>query len=139
MVLARLEKDAVARPDDLDRTALALAQADTFGDRDRLTVRVGMPRSSRAWREVHAGCADARVLGRHGDGVDVYGAGEPVARAAVRVEGVSRDLQRFLLPPRFRMAPGSLRPIERVLPGKALPGKDPSPSEQLRLSDNEAD
>ena len=38
VVLSRLEEDAVARADDLNRTALALAQADTLGDPDRLPV-----------------------------------------------------------------------------------------------------
>src|SRR5207244_4126816 len=60
--LARLEEDAVARADDLDRTALALAEADPFGDPDRLPVRVGMPGGARARREMHARCADPRLL-----------------------------------------------------------------------------
>src|SRR2546423_1290955 len=52
VVLTRLEGDAVSRADHLDPTALALAQADTFGDPDRLPVRVGMPCSARARREM---------------------------------------------------------------------------------------
>ena len=54
VLLARLEEDAVAGADDLDRAARALAEADALGDPDRLAVRVGVPRSSRARREVDA-------------------------------------------------------------------------------------
>ena len=43
VVLAGFEEDAVAGADHLDRTALALAQADALGDVDRLTVGVGVP------------------------------------------------------------------------------------------------
>jgi hypothetical protein len=43
VVLVGLEEDAVAGPDDLDRAALALAQADALGDEDRLAVRVRVP------------------------------------------------------------------------------------------------
>ena len=48
VVLMRLEEDAVAGPDHLDGPALALAQADAFGDEDRLAVRVRVPRRARA-------------------------------------------------------------------------------------------
>src|SRR4051812_49118297 len=40
VVLAWLEEHAVPGPDRLDRTALSLAEADTFGDEDGLPVRV---------------------------------------------------------------------------------------------------
>jgi hypothetical protein len=43
MVLAGLEEDSVAGADLLDRSALALAEADALGDEDRLAVRVGVP------------------------------------------------------------------------------------------------
>jgi hypothetical protein len=43
VVLARLEEDAVAGLDGLDRAALALAEADAFGDVDGLAERVGVP------------------------------------------------------------------------------------------------
>jgi hypothetical protein len=43
VVLSGLEEDAVAGLDGLDRAAPALAQADTFGDVDRLAERVGVP------------------------------------------------------------------------------------------------
>ena len=52
VVLARLEEDAVSGADDLDRTALALAETDALGDPDRLPVRVRVPGSARARREV---------------------------------------------------------------------------------------
>jgi hypothetical protein len=39
VVLAGLEEDAIARADELDRSALALAEADAFGQEDRLAVR----------------------------------------------------------------------------------------------------
>jgi hypothetical protein len=48
MVFIRLEQDAVAGPDYLDRTAFALAEADALGDPDRLPVRVRMPGVARA-------------------------------------------------------------------------------------------
>src|SRR5215204_1757611 len=53
VVLARFEEHTVAGPDDLDRSALALAQADALGDEDRLAVRVGVPRGARPRGEVH--------------------------------------------------------------------------------------
>jgi hypothetical protein len=40
VVLAGLEEDAVAGADDLDRAALALAEADALGDEDVPTQRV---------------------------------------------------------------------------------------------------
>src|SRR5436305_8610740 len=55
VVLLRIEEDAVARADDLDLTALALAEADALGDEDRLAVRMGMPSRPRARCEVHSG------------------------------------------------------------------------------------
>jgi hypothetical protein len=36
MVLARLEEDSIARPDELDRSAAALAEPHAFRDVDRL-------------------------------------------------------------------------------------------------------
>jgi hypothetical protein len=58
VVLARLEEDAVAGPDHLDRAARALAEADTLGDPDRLAMRVRVPGGARAGREVDGGGAD---------------------------------------------------------------------------------
>src|SRR5215213_3730162 len=39
VVLARLEEDAVAGPDELDLPAFPLAEADALDDEDRLSVR----------------------------------------------------------------------------------------------------
>src|SRR4051794_14160685 len=70
VVLAGLEEDAVAGADLLDRTALALAQADAFGHEDRLPVRVGVQAvrapgvkctSAAAKVEVPAGAATASM------------------------------------------------------------------------------
>jgi hypothetical protein len=47
VVFARLEDDAVARPDQLDAAAFPLAETDAFGDPDRLPVRMGVPGSAR--------------------------------------------------------------------------------------------
>src|SRR3954451_8408510 len=92
VVLARLEEDAVAGADDLDRAAFTLAQADALGDPDRLAVRVDVPRGARAGREVDCGRTDGRCVARRGDRVDVDGTGEPVAWAGTRVERVACDL-----------------------------------------------
>jgi hypothetical protein len=48
--LAWLEEDAVAGADDLGRAAASLAEADAFGDPDRLAVRVRVPGGARAPR-----------------------------------------------------------------------------------------
>jgi hypothetical protein len=48
MLLARLEEDAISRPDDLDRAAATLAEADALQDEDRLAVRMRVPRRARA-------------------------------------------------------------------------------------------
>src|SRR5829696_6154191 len=78
VVLAGLEEDAVAGPDLLKGAALALAQADAFGDEDRLAVRVRVPGGAGARGEVHERrCVRGGRL-RLGDGVDVDVAGEPV-------------------------------------------------------------
>ena len=52
VLLARLEEDAIARPDDLDRAAAPLRVTDSLGDPDRLAVRVGVPGGAGAGREV---------------------------------------------------------------------------------------
>jgi hypothetical protein len=58
VVLARLEEDAIAGADDLDRSALALAQADALGDEDRLAMGMEVPGGACAGREVHGGSAE---------------------------------------------------------------------------------
>src|SRR5919204_4527815 len=94
VVLARLEEDAVARADDLDRAAAPLAQADALGDVDGLAVRVRVPGRPRAGREVDARRAQERRAGRHGDPIDEDGAGEPLARPATGLKAVPGDLRR---------------------------------------------
>ena len=60
VLLARLEEDAVAGPDHLDRPAAPLREADALDDEDRLAVRVRVPRRARPGREVDAARAHAR-------------------------------------------------------------------------------
>ena len=60
VLLARLEEDAVAGADHLDRPAAALRKADALYDVDRLAVRVRVPRGARARCEVNAARAQAR-------------------------------------------------------------------------------
>src|SRR5207244_6704085 len=106
VVLARLEEDAVAGSDHLDRTAFALAEADSLGDPDRLAVRVGMPGGAGAGGEVDGRGADPPVVRWRGDRVDVDGAGEPVARSGAAVGAVPDDLHgrspRRVSPPSWR-------------------------------------
>ena len=67
VLLARLEEDAVAGPDQLDRAAAALAEADALGDPDRLAVRVRVPGGARTRGEMNAvalGRAGRQRLGR---------------------------------------------------------------------------
>src|SRR3954454_11309213 len=89
VVLAGLEEDAVAGADDLDGTTLAPAQADAFGDEDRLAMRVGVPGGAGAGREVHAGSGEGGGTGGGGDGVDVDVAGEPVGRPLLGVDAAA--------------------------------------------------
>ena len=70
VLLARLEEDAVARTDDLDRPTATLSVADALGDPDRLAVRVGVPGSAGAGREVDVAGAEPRAGRRHRDGVE---------------------------------------------------------------------
>jgi hypothetical protein len=58
--LAGLEEDAVARPDHLDRSALVLAEADAFGDPDRLPAWMRVPGRPRAGREVDVAAPTAQ-------------------------------------------------------------------------------
>src|SRR5213079_3075753 len=61
VVLAGLEEDAVAGSDHFDRAAFALAEADAFGDPDRLAVWVGVPGGAGAGCELDGGGADPPV------------------------------------------------------------------------------
>src|SRR3954468_9996807 len=92
VVLAGLEEHAVARADDLDRAALALAEADALGDEDRLPVWVRVPGGARAGCEVHQRGGEGRRRFGRGDGVDVDVAGEPVGGALLRLDAAPGDL-----------------------------------------------
>src|SRR5438094_6545273 len=92
VLLARLEEDAVAGADLLDRAAAALAEADALGDPDRLAVRVRMPCRSCAGREMDAARAQARAVRRRRDCVDEDCTGEPVARPGRGLDAVPGDL-----------------------------------------------
>ena len=58
VLLIGLEQDAIATPDDFDRAAAALAQADAFGDEDGLTQRVAVPVSAGTGHEAQQGRGD---------------------------------------------------------------------------------
>lgn len=62
VVLAGFEVDAVARPDDLDRSPSALAPADALGDVDGLAIGVGVPCRAGTRREMHAAGRQTRRL-----------------------------------------------------------------------------
>ena len=96
VLLLGLEEDAVARPDDLDRLAAALAQAHALGDEDRLAVGVGVPRGPGARSEVDAARLHAVLTRRRRDRVDEDVAGEPIGRAGRGLDGVPRDLHAYL-------------------------------------------
>src|SRR5919202_3334366 len=91
VVLAGLEEHAVARTDHLDWSAAALAEADAFGDVDGLAVGVGVPRGPRARREVDTRGTEAGRFRGRGDGVDVDGAGEILARPHCGLDCVPGD------------------------------------------------
>src|SRR3954447_13535482 len=95
VVLARLEEDPVAGPDDLDWASLALAEADALGDEDRLSVGMCVPRGPRTGCEVHERRGEGRAPSWRGDGVDVDVAGEPVGRAFLGLDAAARDLHGF--------------------------------------------
>jgi hypothetical protein len=78
VVLTGLEEDAVAETYDFDRPALALAQADAFGDENGLAVWVRVPGRTCAGREVHRGSGERGGRLRCGYRVDVDIAGEPL-------------------------------------------------------------
>src|SRR5439155_7734526 len=79
VVLTGREVDAIAGADDLDRTAIALAETDAFGHEERLPERVRVPCGPRAGREVHHRRRGSRRRRWTRDRVDVDVAREPVA------------------------------------------------------------
>src|SRR5215210_8165375 len=80
VLLAGFEEHAVARADDLDGAAEALAEPHALGDVDGLPKRVGVPGGPSAGGEVDARGSQAGGLRGRSDGVDEDGAGEPLAR-----------------------------------------------------------
>jgi len=96
MLLARREPDDIARPDLLDRPALALREAATGRHNQCLSERMRVPGRARAGFERDAGAADARRIGRLEQRVDADGTGEPFGRPlAGWLCAVSLDVHRF--------------------------------------------
>jgi len=77
--------------DHLDRRAAPLHEANAFRDVDRLSVRMGVPRSSRARRESDAARAHARWTCRRRDRIDVRRTREPLARPRGGLDRVLGD------------------------------------------------
>src|SRR6185437_5042574 len=92
VLLARLEEDAVACLEYLDRPAAPLRTADALEDVDRLAIWMGVPGGARTGHEVHADRACARGARRCGDRVEVHRAGEPLGRPVAGLERVPGDL-----------------------------------------------
>ena len=80
VLLPGREPDHVARPDLLDRSALALHPAAAGGDDQRLAQRMGVPRGARARLEGDAGAGDPGGIGRAEQRIDPHRAGETVLR-----------------------------------------------------------
>src|SRR5438270_2482261 len=76
MLLARRKPDDVARPDFLDRPALALHPTEAGSDDERLPERMGVPGSARTGLEGNVSAGRARRFLRAKQHVDAYGAGE---------------------------------------------------------------
>src|SRR5664279_2660493 len=70
MFLAGRKPDHIARPDFLDRAALALRPAAASRDDQGLTQRMGVPRRSGARFKGDARAGDARRFGRPEQGID---------------------------------------------------------------------
>src|SRR6266567_3735363 len=62
VILTRLEEHTVAGADDLDRCSAALGETNALGHIDGLSVRVPVPRRSRARREVNAAGRQTRSV-----------------------------------------------------------------------------
>ena len=80
MFLARRKPDHVAGANLLDGTALALHEAQTESDDQRLAERMGVPCRARARLERDVGPGDAGRFGRVEQRVDPNRAGEPICR-----------------------------------------------------------
>ena len=91
MVLARFEVHAITRPDDLDRAATTLRQADAFGHKNALTSWVRVPRRTSAGGEMYAARAKARWLGRRRKRQQARGLPPIYDRAALRLSADERS------------------------------------------------
>jgi hypothetical protein len=78
MLLVRREPDHIARPDFLDRFALALRPAKTGGDDQRLAEWMCMPRGARTWLERDTRCTRACRFRRLKQRIDTHRTGKPV-------------------------------------------------------------
>src|SRR5437016_10077114 len=80
MLFARRAPDHVAGPDDPDRAAPALHEAAARRDDERLTERMRVPITARAWLERYVGAARACRSGRLEERVNAHRAGEILGR-----------------------------------------------------------
>src|SRR3954454_22315736 len=114
VIFTRFKEDRVSWPDLLDRPAAALTSTDPLSHIEGVTVRVGVPRRPRARREVHIARVQSRLVRRRRDSIDIYRAGDPLARADPSFECTLGDLHVLLrsygatlltraAPPRYRL------------------------------------
>src|SRR5579884_524406 len=92
VVFAGFKEDAVAGADDLNRAAFPLAETDSLGDVDGLSVWVGVPGGPGARGEVDVGRGERRGAGRSGNRVYIDVAGEPVRRPLLGFNAKAGDL-----------------------------------------------
>src|SRR5579884_75722 len=92
VVFARFKEDAVAGANDLNRAAFALAETDTLGDVDGLSVGVRVPGGPGARRELAIGRSEGRAAGRSGNRVYIDVAREPVRRPFLGFNAGAGDL-----------------------------------------------
>src|SRR2546427_12487925 len=82
MLFARRAPDHIAGPDDLDRAAPALHEAAAGRDDERLTERMRVPITARAWLERYVGATRTCRAGRLEELVDADSAGEVLGRSS---------------------------------------------------------
>src|SRR5580692_1094654 len=93
VLLAGRKPDHVARPNFLDRAALALCPATPSGDDESLAERMGVPCSPRAGLKRSAGVLNPCRIGCLKKRIDPHGASEPLCRPpAGRLRANSFDL-----------------------------------------------
>src|SRR5437016_12427312 len=84
MLFARRAPDHIAGPDDLDRAAPALHEAAAGRDDERLTERMRVPITARAWLARYVGAARPSRSGCLETLVDAYRPGEILGRPSPR-------------------------------------------------------